>query len=586
MDKLYYSSERNIQVLIYLLKSHNIKKIIASPGSTNYSFVGSLQHDPFFEIYSCVDERSAAYMACGMAAESGEPVVLTCTGATASRDYYPGLTEAYYRKLPVLAVTSHQGNDRIGQLLPQNIDRRNIPDDIAQLSVELPVVRDQRDEDYVVMQANKAILELYRNGGGPVHINMFTTYSKDFSIKEIEPVRIFQRFFAWDNLPVIPDGKIAIFVGSHRDFTKSQIEAIDKFCATYDALVICDHGSGYYGRYRLLPTLMHFQNAASHPIGKLRLMIHIGESCSASFAGSFQTDEIWRVSEDGELRDPYKRLTKVFQMSEEHFFKHYSKDSQNRHNYIDTCLKEYGVVYDNIPEDLPFSNVWAAQQLSSRIPKGSLLHISVSNTRRAWNMFPLPEGVTSSCNNGACGIDGCTSTLFGASLVNPEKLCYFVTGDLSFFYDLNVLGNRHVGKNLRIMLINNGCGAEFRLYCHLSHALGDEVIPYVSATGHNGNKSPEFVRHIAEDLGFEYLPARSKEEFATNVVFFTDPKRVGKSIIFEVFTTPENESDAVKAMTEIYTDAQGLLRHKVASGIRSVMGESGLQKIKDILGKR
>ena len=84
--KQYYTNERNVQILIALLKEHGIKRVIASPGSTNVTFVGSLQQDPWFEMYSCVDERSAAYMACGMAAESGEPVVLSCTGATASRN--------------------------------------------------------------------------------------------------------------------------------------------------------------------------------------------------------------------------------------------------------------------------------------------------------------------------------------------------------------------------------------------------------------------------------------------------------------------------------------------------------------------
>lgn len=70
------------------------------------TFIGSIQNDSWFEIYSSVDERSAAYLACGLAAETGEPVVISCTGATASRNYMPGLTEAYYRKLPVLAITS------------------------------------------------------------------------------------------------------------------------------------------------------------------------------------------------------------------------------------------------------------------------------------------------------------------------------------------------------------------------------------------------------------------------------------------------------------------------------------------------
>lgn len=84
MDK-YYTSERNVQIVLALLKAHGIRKVIASPGTTNITLVASMQQDPFFEMYSSVDERSAAYMACGLAAESGEPVVLSCTGATASR---------------------------------------------------------------------------------------------------------------------------------------------------------------------------------------------------------------------------------------------------------------------------------------------------------------------------------------------------------------------------------------------------------------------------------------------------------------------------------------------------------------------
>ena len=70
----YYTDERNVQIVISLLKANGIRKIVASPGTTNITFVGSVQQDPWFEIYSSVDERSAAYIACGLSAESGEPV--------------------------------------------------------------------------------------------------------------------------------------------------------------------------------------------------------------------------------------------------------------------------------------------------------------------------------------------------------------------------------------------------------------------------------------------------------------------------------------------------------------------------------
>ena len=88
----FYTNERNHQILIALLKEHKIKNIVASPGTTNSVFVGSIQNDPYFNIISSVDERSAAYIACGLALESGEPVVISCTGATAARNYMSGAT--------------------------------------------------------------------------------------------------------------------------------------------------------------------------------------------------------------------------------------------------------------------------------------------------------------------------------------------------------------------------------------------------------------------------------------------------------------------------------------------------------------
>ena len=159
MDGKFYTSERSIQILISLLKAHNVKKCVLSPGATNITLVGSLQQDPWFECYSSVDERSAAYIACGMAAESGEPVLLSCTGATASRNYLPGLTEAYYRKLPVLAVTSTQDISRIGHHIAQVIDRRAMQNDVVLLSEYIPVTDNDTKEWSNTVKINRALLE-------------------------------------------------------------------------------------------------------------------------------------------------------------------------------------------------------------------------------------------------------------------------------------------------------------------------------------------------------------------------------------------------------------------------------------------
>ena len=141
-----YSDDKNVLILLSLLKAHNIKKIVTSQGVANITFVASVQIDPYFEVYSSVDERSAAYIACGLAEESGEPVVISCTGATASRNYMPALTEAFYRKLPILAVTSARDIAWVGQNSPQQIDRSVLPRDIARYSLHLPTLHTAKDE--------------------------------------------------------------------------------------------------------------------------------------------------------------------------------------------------------------------------------------------------------------------------------------------------------------------------------------------------------------------------------------------------------------------------------------------------------
>ena len=60
--ELKYANEKGVLYLVALLKEHGIKRVFASPGTTNLSFVASLQCDTFFEIYFCVDGGFAAYM--------------------------------------------------------------------------------------------------------------------------------------------------------------------------------------------------------------------------------------------------------------------------------------------------------------------------------------------------------------------------------------------------------------------------------------------------------------------------------------------------------------------------------------------
>jgi 2-succinyl-5-enolpyruvyl-6-hydroxy-3-cyclohexene-1-carboxylate synthase len=233
----YYSSDKATQIVVALLKAHNIRYVIASPGTTNIALVGSMQYDPYFKIYSSADERSAAYMACGLAAETGEPVVITCTEATASRNYLPALTEAYYRKLPILVITGHHGLNKVGHLSSQTIDRSVHPNDTVKLSVSVNTIHTPEDEWRTIVDVNRAILELSHHGNGPVHINLEAGVSAGFHQKELPKFRKIKRVTDKQNMPMMPQGRVAVFIGSHVTFSKREVNAIDQFCSSHDAVV-------------------------------------------------------------------------------------------------------------------------------------------------------------------------------------------------------------------------------------------------------------------------------------------------------------------------------------------------------------
>lgn len=573
-----YTNEKCVQIVIALLKERNIKKIIASPGTTNMTFVVSCQQDPFFEIYSCVDERSAAYMACGLATETNEAIVLSCTGATASRNYYPGLTEAFYRKLPILAITSSQRSTRLEHLSPQLTNRNSPPVDVVKVSYELPIIFDDETFWDCEIKTNKALNELFKDGGGPVHINIQSEYSKDYTTEVLPKVRNIQLLTYSDVFPKIEKKKVLIFLGSHKTFSQEETLAIETFCEIYNSAVICDHTSGYYGKYRVQYSIVAGQTNLMrfHP----DICIHLGNISGDYYSMGINGNEIWRVNQDGKIEDLFRKLKYVFYMDEITFFKRMNeKLSHQKTTLYEELSKDVSITRNAIPT-LPLSNIWIASVLAPKLPSSSTVYFAILNSLRAWNFFELPEGVKSFSNVGGFGIDGGISSLIGASLANNKKLYFCITGDLAFFYDMNCLGNRHIGKNLRIIIINNGVGTEFKNFTHDAYQLGDQADSFVAARGHFGCQSRTLIKNYSESLGFKYFSANTKSEVEKALPLLIDLS-VNSSVVLEVFTNSEDESEALRKVLSIREDAKGKMKNLA----KKMIGDENLKVLKKMINR-
>lgn len=582
--EFHYASERNVQIVLGLLKANGIKKIIASPGATNESIVASMQYDPYFEMYSCVDERSAAYMACGMAAESGEIVVLSCTGATSSRNYMPGLTEAYYRHLPILVITSSMDTNRIGHLYPQCTNRSTPPIDSVLASYCIETIKDDDDEWDCNVKINNAISDLRYKGGGPVHINLITIGCNDYSIKKLPKPRVIKRIGINDAHPSLQGKKVLVFIGEHLKWSKEKEDLLDNFCEQYNTVALCDQTSNYKGKYRVLSALIASQEKTiDDQLFECDVLIHLGGISGDYYTmNSIKAKEVWRIDEDGKIKDKFKRLTYVFVMSESEFFIYYNNQNYNNefHSPLSQFTKYNNELISKMPE-LPFSNIWIASKLCKLIPKDSVLHLGILNTLRSWNFFDIDKSILSYCNVGGFGIDGIMSTLIGASLMDKSKLYFGILGDLAFFYDINSIGNRNIGNNIRILLINNGRGVEFHTYRHPASKFGDDTDKYIAAAWHNGNQSPTLVKSIASSLGYEYLSAKNKIEFEKNINKFIDLK-CEAPIIFEVFTNKTDDADVLRLVRTINgVKNESMIYMK--SKLKNILGDSTAKSLKKIL---
>ena len=540
------------QYLIAMLKAYKIKNIIASPGIQNSRFNSMVQENSDFRCISVYDERSAAYTAVGMSYESNSPTVITCTGATSSRNYLPAMTEAYYRKIPVIAITFFNPESNKYNFATQFLDRSVSQNDVKYVSVELPIINSEIDKKRCLTYINAALYNAkYLNK--PVHINCPSIL--DFDIdrtelpKDIWKTNYYKNDFE-ENLTNLKNKKIAIFIGAHNKFSEKETLSISNFAKSWNAPVFCDYVSNYNGDNKVLTyQVLNTQRFKNKP----DLIIDIGDLSDnrALFTGQ----EVWRISPNGEFKSRCDRpVSKTFHCLEKIFFDLLLNNEKPYNNYY----QEINTSIEKLKEpELPLCNGFICQKLAQFLPKNCSLHLAILNSFKNMNYFKLDKTIETNCNVGGFGIDGAISTLIGQSLCNPEKIFFGLVGDLAFFYDMNALGQREIKNNVRIIVVNNNKGVEFRLHPKVEPYMHDKTNVLISAAGHNKGGAKGW----AESCGFEYMCADTKDAFSNQIKDFCN-KDYEKPVLFEVFTNTKDEQEGLNLLQTYNRDKleEGLIK--------------------------
>lgn len=535
-----FVNDKMVLQLVALLKKFNISKIVVSPGSRHNKLINTLQSDPFFKLYLVVDERSAAFFALGLIQECGEKVAITCSSGTACMNYGSAIVEAYYQRLPLLVLSSDRVPELLNQCEDQMYDQASTFISCTKYHCQLPVIVTPRDEWYCNRIINEALIELTHHGRGPVHINIpfAAHHGTAYDVKTLPDARkitvhqLPMLSSDWKNISLrLKDKKVMIIWGQSVYPLHVVEKSENAFAEKYNVAVLTDKMSNCHANNAIINTTVTMSIMKGNQAPALQPDIVISIGANYIFNNEIKAylkngmSEHWQVGLEDKVCDPFHTLTDIFEMPESHFF------DMLVENCFGKTENDYYLGWKEISDlptlpDMQYCELYAITNLMSQLPSNCDLQLANGQTIRMAHYIPIKEGIRVNCNRGVNGIDGSMSTAVGFG-ANSNRPLFYITGELSFFYDMNCLSIRHLSKKTRILLINNSGGAV--MYDQPRNTSTDSLPIYLAAG------ETKVAKGWAESLGFKYLPAHNKEEVDAGVKVLLD-ESIDTPVILEVFT--------------------------------------------------
>ena len=476
------SDKHGVRNLVEICAAKDIQHVIISPGSRNAPLNISFNEHGAFTCLSIPDERCAAFVALGIAQQTGKPVVITCTSGSASLNFAPAISEAYYQKIPLIIITADRPDEWINQGEGQSIRQKNVYANFIQKSYHLHLDTEDADNlwsnDRMICEA----IDLSIIKKGPIHINVpfrEPLYGKrDYSkipLPKIHQIISSENIISNELMNELKmqfnsTGKVLILCGLIPEKNKKLNNLLNQLSG--QAVILSETTSNVSGEniYNNIDALLtNFDEKEFTP----DLLITIGHSFISKKIKLWLRDaslnEHWHISELENADDVFKKLTKHIKSTPELFFESLNNNEQE---FVSTDLlylnlwknksKEIKEKHNLFIEKTPWSDFKVFSKILNHLPQGTNLQMGNSSPVRYIQLFPMREDILYNGNRGVSGIDGSTSTAAGAALINNRPTT-IITGDIAFFYDSNAFWSHHLTGNLRVIIINNQGGGIFRL---------------------------------------------------------------------------------------------------------------------------
>ena len=545
-----FSSKKSIQILAHILQEYNIFHIIISPGSRNAPIAIHFSEMENMKCYSIIDERSAGFVALGMAKSIKKPIALSCTSGSATVNYYPAIVEAFYSNMPLLILTADRPKEFIDIFDGQTIRQENIFQQHSYGNFNL-LEDNEIDADSKNFDIIKKAVKICIKKQGPVHINIplnepLYQYSSKIPNFPIVKKQLTERKYQLQQKLITEwnDSKKILILAGTLDKNPQLKKLLEQLAKNHSAVILTEINSNLHHE-KFFPHIDRYLSSfdeEDYDTFAPDLLITIGQNVvskrikeflrNKKIAKHWHIDPYWQP-------DTYFSLTEKINTYPELFFSQLiskiSLEPNDYYNIWNMKKEKLELKHQEYAQSIKFSDFKIYDILRNKIPNKYHIHLSNSSIIRYAQLFDFKENHTFYCNRGANGIDGSTSTAMGFAMVSTSPIL-LITGDLSFFYDINGLWNQYIPPQTRIIIINNGGGDIFRI---IPGPDSSNAINKFIATQHNKN-----AKYFAKAFDFEYSSVNNQDDFELSLTTFFTPSSLPK--ILEINTSKIDNAQVLR----------------------------------------
>lgn len=543
--------QQHVFSLAATCKLLGVKHVVMSPGSRSAPLVFAFATNKNFTIHPVPDERSAAYMALGIAQQTQMPVVLFCTSGTATANYLPAVAEAFYQRIPLIVLTADRPEKLLNQQDGQMIDQQQLFGNHVRAFYQL----NEADPIITAKTIASAIIKSNSSVKGPVHINLpFTEplYPEKIDRKIFSEVETMIRSWLDKNLNskarALPKNGLQALRSAWLDSPKKLlligqsvlnekwITPLLKLQQQGNVAILADIASNQH-QFNTAPCFDKLISAAdADTLRQLQpdLLISFGgpllSKSLKNWLGKQTPAHHFRIQTEPERINTYDNLTDLVHSKPEQVLSYLAeiglKEEQQGKSYVSTWKNANDKLASQINRFIDkgvWSEMHATQTVLKHLPAACNLQLANSSVVRYVSLLGSADhSIVINSNRGTSGIDGCTSTAVGAAKVN-QRPTILLTGDLAFLYDKNGLWLNDIPGNLRIIVLNNNGGGIFTLI--------DGPSKHKSFRQYFTTPTPQQIKLTAQQSGLDYYFCNTPGGLKKTIGQFLDPGNDKASIL-------------------------------------------------------